>query len=257
MDTVRAGSVKPDDLAARNLQQRLMTSGHERWEGDACTICYLYVGFPVGRHSKMNVCCMKRLCDGCILAAHLRGMLDCCPFCRTLPPADDASKLAMIQKRVDKKDAEAIYQLGCKYYQGGLGLTKDIPRAIELWTEAAELGSIDAHYQLGNAYYSGDGVKEDRAKGVHHWRQAAMKGHAESRHNLAVVEYQEGNFQRAMQHDMISTKMGHEGSLNGIKEMFKEGQATKAQYAEALLGFRDAVEEMKSPPREEAKRLGV
>ncbi|EJK56840.1 hypothetical protein THAOC_23189, partial [Thalassiosira oceanica] len=33
-----------------------------------------------------------------------------------------------------------------------------------------------------------------------------------------------------------------------------EGQATKAQYAEALLGYRDAVEEMKSPQREEAKR---
>ena len=34
---------------------------------------------------------------------------------------------------------------------------------------------------------------------------------------------------------------------------FKKGQATKAQYAEALLGYRDAVEEMKSPQREEAK----
>ena len=84
-----------------------------------------------------------------------------------------------------------------------------------------------------------------------------MKGDAESRHNLAVVEYQEGNFQRAMQHDMISTKMGHEGSLNAIKGMFKKGHATKEQYAEALLGYRDAMEEIKSPQREEAKRLGV
>ena len=31
------GSAESADLAARNLEQRLMTSGHERWEGDACT----------------------------------------------------------------------------------------------------------------------------------------------------------------------------------------------------------------------------
>ena len=39
--------------------------------------------------------------------------------------------------------------------------------------------------------------------------------------------------------------------------MFKEGLVTKAQYAEALLGYRDALEEMKSPQREEAKRLSL
>ena len=34
-------------------------------------------------------------------------------------------------------------------------------------------------------------------------------------------------------------------------------QAIRAQYAEALKGYGDAVEEMKSPQREEAKRLGI
>ena len=54
---------------------------------------------------------------------------------------------------------------------------------------------------------------------------------------------------------MISVKMGYGDSLNEIKEMFKRGHATKAQYAEALMGYRDAMEEVKSPQREEAKRL--
>ena len=60
----------------------------------------------------------------------------------------------------------------------------------------------------------------------------------------------------AVQHLMISAKMGYELSLNRIKGMFKRGHATKAQYAQAMIGYRDAVEEMKSPQREEAKRLG-
>ena len=54
---------------------------------------------------------------------------------------------------------------------------------------------------------------------------------------------------------MISTKMGYEESLTKIKDMFMKGHATKAQYAEALRGYQDAVEETKSPQREEVKAI--
>ena len=245
------------DSAARNLQQRLMASGHERSEREACTICYQYVELPVNDHSKISTCCMKRVCNGCILAAHQRGLNNVCEFCRTPIPTGDASRLAMVQKRVDKGDAEATKSLGDKYYYGEFGLKKEVPRAIELWTEAAELGSLDAHLKLGIAYCTGNGVEEDEPRGIHHWQQAAMQGHVECRHNLGIFEFNNKNYQLAVQHFLISSKMGCEGSLNIIKNMFKEGQATKAQYAEALLGYRDALEEMKSPQREEAKRLGI
>ncbi|EJK69837.1 hypothetical protein THAOC_08866 [Thalassiosira oceanica] len=163
----------------------------------------------------------------------------------------------MIQKRVSKGDAEAINHLGNKYYYGEPGLTEDVPRAIELWMEAAELGSVEAHYQLGVAYHYVDGVEEDKPRGIHHWQEAAMKGHVRSRHMLGVSEYIQGNYQLAVRHWMISANMGHEKSLNAIKKMFMRGQATKAQYAEALRGYGDANEEMKSHQRKEAKRLGI
>ncbi|EJK65355.1 hypothetical protein THAOC_13793 [Thalassiosira oceanica] len=246
----------PVDTAARDLQQRLMASGHERPEGDRCPICFDLIELPVDEHSKTNACCMKGVCNGCFLAAHQRGMLDRCPFCRTPTPADDASTLAMIQKRVHKGDVLAKSILGDKFYHGKLGLAKNVPRGIELWTEAAELGSVHAHFELGVVYHTGDGVEEDKPRGIQYWQKAAMKGDTESRHNLGVAEYQNGNFKLAAQHWMVSTKMGFEKSLNHIKDMFKKGHATKAQYAEALLGYRDAVEEVKSPQREEAKRLG-
>lgn len=245
------------ESAAQNLAERLMTCGHIRPEGDWCPICFLLIELPMQEHSQMNACCMKRVCNGCILAARQRGMLNGCPFCRTPIPTGEASQLAMMQKRVDKGDAEAIKVLGCKYYFGELGLARDVPRAIELWTEAAELGSLDAHCQLGLSYYNGDGAEVDKPRGIHHWQQGATKGHVPSRDNLGVVEAKNGNYEVAAQHFMIPAKMGHEKSLNGIKRIFKEGRATKAQYAEALIGYRDAVEEMKSPQREEAKRLGV
>ena len=308
----RVAAADSADLAARNLHQRLMASGHERPEEERCPICFDLIEFPTCEHSKMKVCCMKRVCNGCILAAHRRGMNDTCPFCRTALKTDDASILAMVQKRVS--NGEAMLFLGSKYFHGEFGLAKDVPRAIELWTEAAELGSLEAHFNLGIMYYNGNGVEEDRPcgirhwqqaalkghahsrhklgykyydgdgveadkpRGIHHWQQAAMKGHALSRNMLAFIEYingrleqyengnhqlavqhaveaTNGNYQLAVQHLMISAKMGFEKSLNAIKEMFKEGHATKAQYGEALLGYRDAAEEMKSPQREEAKRL--
>ena len=161
-----AGSDESADLAtARNLEQQLMESGHERPEGDRCSICFLLIEVPVRKRSKTNVCCMKRVCNGCFLAAQQRGVYGSCPFCRTPLPADNASMLAMVHQRVDKGDAEAISFLGEKYFHGLLGLTKDVPRAIELWTQAAELGSLDAHSNLGDSYYNGDGVEEDVPKG--------------------------------------------------------------------------------------------
>ena len=190
------------------------------------------------------------------MAAHLGGMFNNCPFCRTPPPADEASELAMVHQRVGKGDAEAMSFLGEKYFHGLLGLTKDVPRAIELWTKAAELGSLDAHYYRGAVlYYTGGGVENNKPRGIRHWQQAAIQGHAVSRRHLGVAEDDNGNHQLALQHFMISAKIGYEDSLNNVKDMFKDGRATKAQYAEALLGYRDAVEEMKSPQREDAKRL--
>ena len=252
-----AGTDDSADLAAQNLQQRLTTSGLERPEGDACTICFLLIELPMDEHSNWNACCMKTVCNGCALAALRRRMFSSCPFCRTPFTDDEASQFAMVQKRADKRDAEAMHFLGQTYYHGKLGLKKDVPRAIELWTRAAELGSLDAHFHLGSIYYNGgDGVEQDKPRGFRHWEKAALDGHVKCRHNLGAVEKICGNYEPAVQHLMITAKMGCEKSLNVIRDMFKEGHATKAQYAEALRGFGDALDEMKSPQREEAKRIG-
>ena len=120
-----------------------------------------------------------------------------------------------------------------------------------MWKEAAELELLTAHNELGHVYYTGDGVEEDKLRGIHDWQHAAMKGHVESRHILGVVELKARNSELAVRHLMISSKMGYEQSLDAIKDLLKIGHAKKAQYAEALLVYRDTVEEMKSPQRED------
>ncbi|EJK43681.1 hypothetical protein THAOC_37850 [Thalassiosira oceanica] len=241
--------------AAEREDEQLYSRGHERPEGDFCPICTLPIPLPMHEHSGFNTCCMKRICKGCDLATQKRGMFDC-PFCRTPIPTNDADDLTMIQARVAKKDPVAINFLGKKYFFGDLGLRKDIQKAVELWTEAAELGSIQALFDLGDSYDEGDGVDQDKAKAAEFWTKAAMQGHVSGRYNLGCIEFEKGNYGRSGKHLLISAKLGHKNSLEIIKNMFMRGQANKTQYAEALRGYQDAVEEMKSHDRDEAKRLG-
>ncbi|EJK53252.1 hypothetical protein THAOC_27344 [Thalassiosira oceanica] len=234
--------------------EQLYSQGHERPEGDFCPICTLPIPLPMEDHAIFMPCCTKMICHGCAVAAQKRGMFDCA-FCRTSPSVNDTDTLAKIQTRVLKKDPDATNFLGQKYFWGMNGLQKDMRRAVELWKEAAELGSIAALYSLGNAYYDGDGVQEDKAKVTQFWTKAAMQGHVLARANLGWLEKGKGNHDRAVRHWLISAKMGDKDSVENINKLFIAGVARKEQFAEALKGYQDAVEEMKSHDRDEAKAI--
>ena len=242
-----------EECVAAGSQLVLMKKGRKRSEEDDCPICSLPLPLDT-KQSSFRVCCMKRVCNGCILAVIKRGMRDC-PFCRTITP-DDNQALVMIQKRVDACDPVAIYNLGNQHRHGLYGLVKDVTMAVELYERAAELGLIIAHYNLGILYDKGTDVEKDMAKALQHYEVAAMCGHVSARFNLGCEEYDAGNHDLALQHWMISAKLGDQDSLNEVKEMFMKGLATKADYAAALRGYQNAVEEMSSPDRDEAKALG-
>ncbi|EJK67040.1 hypothetical protein THAOC_11973, partial [Thalassiosira oceanica] len=112
-------------------------------------------------------------------------------------------------------------------------------------------------YELGVAYYEGVGVREDKTKGAKFWAKAAVRGHVESRYNLGFCEGRGGNHDHAVRHFLICAKMGHMVAVETIKKMFMEGIATKKQYTQALRGYQDAMDEMKSHDRDEAKRQDV
>ena len=240
--------------AAEIKDEQLYSQGLERPEGDFCPICTLAIPLPMEEHSIFVACCMKRVCNGCVMAVDKRDIQKC-PFCRTPKPDNEVDALAMIQARVAKKDPVAIYYLGQKYFYGELGLQKDMRKAVELYTEAAELGSIEALYRLGNMHRIGEGVEKDEVKAAESYEKAAMQGNARSRHNLGSLEGQKGIHYRAVRHFLISAKMGLKDSIEAITRAFTAGNATKEQFTQALKGYIDAVEEMKSHDRDEAKRL--
>ena len=74
----------------------------------------------------------------------------------------------------EQGDAEAQYTLG-GYYEGGLGVERNLSEAVKWYRKAAEQGYVDAQIALGECYYDGDGVEKNRAEAVKWWRKAAEK----------------------------------------------------------------------------------
>ena len=245
------------ERAAELKDKKLYSQGHERQEADFCPLCLLAIPLPEHENSILNACCMKSVCHGCSLAAEKGGMGKTCPFCRSTTPKTDTKVLEMVMKRVAAKDPVAIQRLGDFHLNGNHGFEKSSSRAFELWSEAAKLGSTEALFKMGMEFYQGDrDVSQDKAKGVRCLESAAMQGCAKSRSKLGIVEYNNGNHDRAVRHFLISAKMGFNLSLDMIRDMFADGLANKAQYAEALKGYQDAVEETKSSQRDEALATG-
>ena len=70
--------------------------------------------------------------------------------------------------------------------------------------EAAQLGDVEAHFDLACSYHEGAyGLKKDAEKALLHYEVAAMEGHFLARHNLGVCEEEDGKFDRALGHWMM------------------------------------------------------
>jgi TPR repeat protein len=220
-----------------------------------CPICMLPLP-SLHTGLKYRSCCGKIICSGCIHAVAIRdGGVCLCPFCRTPTPTTE-EMIEQNKKRMKLDDAGAIYEMGC-CYADGICLPQDRVKALELWYRAAELGNTASHYNIGIAYLNGNGVERDEKKAIHYWELAAIGGHAMARHNLGVFEKRTGNMNRALKHFMISVGFGCTQSLENLKHMFMNGDATKEDYAKALRAHQAFLDEIKSPQRDEAATFGV
>ena len=221
-------------------------------KGD-CPICMqLLPSLHTG--SMYKSCCGNIICSGCIHAVKIiDGGVNLCPFCRA-PAPDSDEMIEQIKKRTDANDAEATCSLGLYYTNGQYGLPQNRTKALELWHQAGELGHTTAYYNIGMAYYNADGVERDEKKALHYMELAAMGGIIEARHNLGVLELEghAGNMSRALRHFMIAAGCGHTASLENIKVIFMNGEATKDDYAKALRVYQAYLVETKSAQRDEA-----
>jgi TPR repeat protein len=105
-----------------------------------------------------------------------------CPFCKSEIDKTDGENVEELMKRMEANDACAIYLLGSYYTHGQLGLQQDLAKGVELLTQAAKLGSSQAHYHLGNKHRQ----RGDLKKAKFHYGAAAMAGYETARFNLGL-----------------------------------------------------------------------
>ena len=76
-------------------------------------------------------------------------------------------------------DVEAQYNLGVMYDEG-TSPEQDLRKAAEWYRKAAEQGFVDAQANLGMMYYQGHGVDRDHDEAARWLQQAADHGDAEA-----------------------------------------------------------------------------
>ena len=155
-------------------------------------------------------------------------------------------------KRVEANDAEAINQLASRYYRGDKGFLQDYEKANELWLRAGELGCGKSYHNVANSYCYGEGAENDMKKAKHYYKLAAMGGNVDARYNLAGIEGNAGNINRAMRHFIIAAGAGDDGSLVEIRKGYMKGHVTKNDFEKALRAHKAANDEVKSDQRDAA-----
>jgi TPR repeat protein len=76
-------------------------------------------------------------------------------------------------------DVEAQYNLGVMYDEGA-GMEQDLAAAADWYRKAAEQGFMDAQTNLGIMYYHGQGVERDLAEAARWFSKAAIQGDNEA-----------------------------------------------------------------------------
>jgi TPR repeat protein len=134
--------------------------------------------------------------------ANAQTMLGAC-YCNGEGVSKDLEEaVKWFRKAAEQGDANAQNNLGDCYYNGE-GVSEDFEEAVKWYRKAAEQGNADAQnnlriakeeevkaaklraekgtaqekYILGNRFYFGEGVSEDRNEALKWWEKAAAEGH--------------------------------------------------------------------------------
>ncbi len=135
-------------IRAAELRDELLFKQPESSHLGDCPICCLPLMLDKSKSTIMS-CCSKIICKGCRVANNNRRESEAsCPFCRkpTSEIMEQSEKLN--KKRIKANDPVAMMCQGVleEYVQ------ENYDAAFELYSKAAKLGEVEAHYRLAAMY---------------------------------------------------------------------------------------------------------
>jgi len=157
-EEVNSSSKKKDTSCEQNLQLEEsdeIISDDELFKDpppkEDCEICMLPMPYPYdhlpnsGAQPMYQSCCGKTICNGCVFTSvdemKKGNIKKWCPYCRIPVYRSKKEYIERLVNRTELNDAEAFYELGQFYTQGGMNISQDKNKGFPLLNRAAELGS--------------------------------------------------------------------------------------------------------------------
>jgi hypothetical protein len=105
----------------------------------------------------------------------------------TQAPAGESPTVTRYRIAAEQGNAHARFKLGEAYYDGQ-GVAQDRQQALQWFRAAAEQGHVEAQYTLGFIYHMGRGVSSDPSQAIAWYQKAAAQGHARAASSLKQLQ---------------------------------------------------------------------
>ena len=139
------------------------------------------------------------------------------------------SCIKFYESRAKQSDSLSQFRLGY-IYLNGLGIKKDIEKALELFKKSAELGYSDSEYQLGKHYRA----IADFGESLKYFEKSACKGNLKSLYKLGEI-YQYGfnavskDYKKSIEYYIKSAEFGYNEANIKIDSFVENYKGSKKQ----------------------------
>lgn len=133
-------------------------------------------------------------------------------------------------------------------YQKGLSakLSKKYSEALKCFYQAASMGHIEAHYEIGTMYQFGEGVSKNYAEALKWYYKPATNRNVLSQYLIGVLYYEGGwgltqNYSEALKWFTQAASNGSAAAESLLGIMYENGYGIALDYDKALMYYRRAV----------------
>ena len=149
----------------------------------------------------------------------------------------DGAKLTSELELAEAGDAEAQFELGCRYDRGD-GVERDFAAAYGWWLKSAKQGHATSQYNVGSMLENGDGVEKDYAEAFRWFSLSGEQGYPTAMYRLGYF-YKEGR--HVGRDDAIAfewfekaAEKGNAWACYNLGQAYLEGAGRPADRAKAI-----------------------
>ena len=173
-------------------------------------------------------------------------------------PKDFGRAQQWYQKAAEQGHGRALYRLGLIQLDGK-GVAKNPAEAVKLMKQAVVVATDDflkiVLNDLGYVYERGQGVKADATEAMKNYRLAADLGSMEAQYNLGSISLEKNNEKDAYKWYVMAAKQGHALAQNNLGAFYAQGRTVKKDLDQAEKWFLMAAQQGDGTAAENLKRL--